>query len=350
MIHRRTLIKSAAAAATLATPGLGALAQEMVTLKFHTFMAPTSNVYLNAHKAWMDKVGKDSGGRIRFEGYPAMQLGGAPNQLYDQARDGVVDIVWTLAGLTPGRFPRTEVFELPFITMDAIGASRAAWEYLQTHAADEFKDVHPLAFHTHGPGLLHSKNKPIISASDLRGMKVRGPTRQATRLLAAAGASAVGMPLPQIPDALSKGVIDGAALPWEVIPSVKVHELAQYHSEFAPGKAALYNTAFVMVMNQRKYASLSPEIKKVIDDNSGMETSAWFGKVQQDHDPIARKMAIDRGNKVHVFTEAQTEEFMQLTGAIASEWVQEMNKRGYDGEKLLAGAKAIIAKHKPKAA
>lgn len=348
MIHRRTLIKSAAAAATLATPGLGALAQEMVTLKFHTFMAPTSNVYLNAHKAWMDKVGKDSGGRIRFEGYPAMQLGGAPNQLYDQARDGVVDIVWTLAGLTPGRFPRTEVFELPFITMDAIGASRAAWEYLQTHAADEFKDVHPLAFHTHGPGLLHSKNKPIISAADLRGMKVRGPTRQATRLLAAAGASAVGMPLPQIPDALSKGVIDGAALPWEVIPSVKVHELTQYHSEFAPGKAALYNTAFVMVMNQRKYASLSPEIKKVIDDNSGMETSAWFGKVQQDHDPIARKMAIDRGNKVHVFTEAQTEEFIQLTGAIASEWVQEMNKRGHDGEKLLAGAKAIIAKHKPK--
>ena len=145
-------------------------------------------------------------------------------------------------------------------------------------------------------------------------------------------------------------MIDGAALPWEVIPSVKVHELVQHHSEFAPGKPALYNTAFVMVMNQRKYASLSPEIKKVIDDNSGMETSAWFGKVQQDHDPIARKMAIDRGNKVHVFTDAQTEEFIQLTSAIASDWVQEMNRRGQDGDKLLAGAKALIAKHKPKTA
>ncbi|AOF87195.1 MULTISPECIES: TRAP transporter substrate-binding protein [unclassified Hydrogenophaga] len=350
MMQRRTLIKSAAAAASLGAPTLGVFAQQVVTLKFHTFMAPTSNVYLNAHKAWMSKVENDSGGRIRFEGFPAMQLGGSPSQLFDQARDGVVDIVWTLAGLTPGRFPRTEVFELPFMTMDGIGASRAAWEYLETHASDEFKDVQPLAFHTHGPGVLHSKSKAINSASDLRGLKMRGPTRQATKLLAAAGASAVGMPLPQIPDALSKGVIDGAALPWEVIPSVKVHELVQHHSEFAPGKPALYNTAFVMVMNKRKYTSLPPDIKKVIDDNSGLETSAWFGKVQQDHDPISRKMATDRGNKVHVFSESETSEFVKLTGTIASEWVQEMDKRGQDGAKLLAGAKALIAKHKPKAA
>lgn len=349
-MQRRTLIRSAAAAAaTLGVPGLGAFAQQGVTLKFHTFMAPTSNVYLNAHRAWMTKVEKESGGRIRFEGYPAMQLGGSPAQLYDQARDGVVDIAWTLAGNTPGRFPRTEVFELPFMTADAIGASRAAWEYLQTHAADEFKDVQPLAFHTHGPGVLHSRSKPILSAADLRGMKVRGPTRQATKLLTAAGASAVGLPLPQIPDALSKGVIDGAALPWEVITSVKVHELVQHHSEFAPGGPALYNTAFVMVMNKAKYASLPPEARKVIDDNSGMETSAWFGKVQQDNDPISRKLATDRGNKVHVFSEAQASEFIQLTGTIASEWVQDMNRRGQDGEKLLAGAKALIAKHKPKA-
>jgi TRAP-type C4-dicarboxylate transport system substrate-binding protein len=346
MIQRRTLIKTAAAAATLGVPALGVFAQQVVTLKFHTFMAPTSNTYLNSHKAWMTKVEKDSGGRVRFEGYPAMQIGGSPSQLYDQARDGVVDIVWTLAGLTPGRFPRTEVFELPFMTTDAIGASRAAWEYLQTHAADEFKDVQTLAFHTHGRGLLHSKSKAIISAADLRGMKVRGPTRQATKLLTAAGATAIGLPLPQIPDALSKGVIDAAALPWEVVPSVKVHEICKYHSEFPQNRPALYNTTFVMAMNKDRYASLPPDIKKVIDENSGMETSAWFAKVQQDQDPIARKMATDRGNEVHVFSEAETNEFVKLTGSIASEWVADVNKRGHDGEKLLAAAKTLIAKHK----
>ncbi|MCY7370488.1 MAG: C4-dicarboxylate ABC transporter, partial [Polaromonas sp.] len=92
MIHRRTLLKTGAAAA-LGTPALSGLAQQAVTLKFHTFMSPTSNVWLAMHKPWMDKVEKDSGGRIKFEAYPAMQLGGTPVQLYDQAKDGVVDIV-----------------------------------------------------------------------------------------------------------------------------------------------------------------------------------------------------------------------------------------------------------------
>ena len=135
MIQRRTLLKTTAAAA-LAAPGLSSLAQAAVTLKFHTFMSPTSNVWLNMHKAWMDKVEKDSGGKIKFEAYPAMQLGGTPVQLYDQVRDGVVDVVWTLPGNTAGRFPRVEVFELPFIMNNAEATSKAYWEYVQTFAAD----------------------------------------------------------------------------------------------------------------------------------------------------------------------------------------------------------------------
>ena len=349
MMQRRTLIKSAAAAVSLGAPTLGVFAQQVITLKFHTFMAPTSNVYLNAHKAWMSKVENDSGGRIRFEGFPAMQLGGSPSQLFDQARDGVVDIVWTLAGLTPGRFPRTEVFELPFMTMDGIGASRAAWEYLETHASDEFKDVQPLAFHTHGPGVLHSKSKAINSASDLRGLKMRGPTRQITKLLSNLGASPVGMPLPQIPDALSKGVIDGCAIPWEVVPAVKVHELTKFHSEFEPAGGALYTTTFVMAMNKAKYASLPPDLKAVIDRNTGMETSAWLGKVQQAGDVPGREAAVRQGNSIHTIPAAEAQEFKRKARLVEVEWVQDMDKRGYNGRQLLETARALIAKHGRKA-
>ena len=110
MIKRRSLLKSGAAVA-IAAPAITGFAQQTVTLKFHTFMAPQSNVWLNMHKAWMNKVEQESGGRIKFEAYPAMQLGGTPVQLYDQARDGVVDVVWTLPGNTAGRFPRVEVIE-----------------------------------------------------------------------------------------------------------------------------------------------------------------------------------------------------------------------------------------------
>ena len=231
MIQRRTLLQTGAAVA-LGGPALVGMAQQSVTLKFHTFMAPQSNVWLNMHKAWMDKVEKDSGGRIKFEAYPAMQLGGSPVQLFDQARDGVVDIVWTLPGNTPGRFPRIEVFELPFMMNNAEATSKAYWEYFQTQCPDEFKETHVIALQVHGPGMFHSATKQIKSVADLKGMKVRGPTRQVTKMLGSVGAIPVGMPLPQIPDALSKGTIDACVIPWEVVPSVKVHELTKYHSEF----------------------------------------------------------------------------------------------------------------------
>ena len=110
------------------------------------------------------------------------------------------------------------------------------------------------------------------------------------------GATPVGMPLPQIPDALSKGTIDGCVIPWEVVPSVKVHELTKFHSEFDSSGPALYTTTFVMAMNKAKYDSLAPDLKKVIDANSGLATSAWLGKTQQGNDPAGRKPAVDRKN------------------------------------------------------
>ena len=344
-MKRRSFVQGAATAGALGAPHLLGWAQQSVTLKFHTFMAPLSNVWLTMHKPWMERVEKESGGRIKFEAYPAMQLGGTPVQLYDQARDGVVDIVWTLPGNTAGRFPRIEVFELPFMMNNAEATSKAYWEYFQTQCPDEFKETQVLALHVHGPGMFHSATKLITRAADLKGMKVRGPTRQVTKMLGAVGAIPVGMPLPQIPDALSKGTIDGCVIPWEVVPSVKVHELTKFHSEFAADSPALYTTTFVMAMNKAKYEGLAPELKKVIDANSGLATSAWLGKTQQGNDPIGRKSAVDRGNTIHTFTAAEAAEFVKLSSAIDDEWVADMDKRGFKGKALLDSAKALIAKH-----
>jgi TRAP-type C4-dicarboxylate transport system substrate-binding protein len=344
MIQRRTLLKSSAAAA-LGAPALSGLAQQSVTLKFHTFMAPQSNVWLTMHKPWMEKVEKESGGRIKFEGYPAMQLGGTPVQLYDQAKDGVVDIVWTLPGNTAGRFPRVEAFELPFIMSNAEATSKAYWEYVQTMAPDEFKDTKVIALHVHGPGVIHTADKAVKTTGDLRGLKLRAPTRQVTKLMGILGATPVGMPLPGIPDALSKGTITGCVIPWEVVPSVKVHELTKFHAEFDPAGGCLYTTTFVMAMNQAKYNSLAPDLKKVIDNNSGMATSAWLGKVQQGNDPIGRKAAVDHGNTIFTVSAAEAQDFRRKSRAVEVEWVEDMNKKGFDGRKLLDTARSLIEKH-----
>ncbi len=343
-MKRRSFVQAAAASA-LGVPHLAGLAQQAVTLKFHTFMSPLSNVWLGMHKPWMEKVEKESAGRIKFEAYPAMQLGGTPVQLYDQARDGVVDVVWTLPGNNAGRFPRIEAFELPFMMNNAEATSKAYWEYFQTQCPDEFKETQVLALHVHGPGMFHTVNKQIKSAADLKGLKMRGPTRQVTKLLASVGATPVGMPLPQIPDALSKGTIDGCVIPWEVVPSVKVHELTKFHTEFPATSPALYTTTFVMAMNKAKYEGLAPDLKKVMDNNSGLATSAWLGKTQQGNDPSGRKSATDRNNTLYTLTAEQTAEFVKLSAQIDDEWVADMNKRGFNGKALLDAARALISKH-----
>ncbi len=347
-MQRRTLLKTGAAMA-LATPTLSQAATT-VTLKFHTFMAPQSNVWQNMHKVWMDKVSKESGGRIQFEAYPAMQLGGSPAQLYDQAKDGVVDIIWTIPGYTAGRFPRIEVFELPFMMSNAEATSRACWEFMQTMAADEFKDTQVLALQVHGPGVFHTKDKQIKVASDLKGLKMRGPTRQVTKMLGYLGAIPVGMPLPAIPDALSKGTIDGAVLPWEVVPSVKVQELTKFHSQFEPASGALYTATFVMAMNKAKYQSLPPDLRQIIDNNSGLQTSGWLGRTQQAGDRAGREAALARSNTIYTIPAADAQEFKRKASLVEVQWVQDMNQRGFDGPQLLSTARNLIAKHSKVAA
>ena len=175
------------------------------------------------------------------------------------------------------------------------------------------------------------------SASLLKGCGAAG--------LASLGATPVGMPLPQIPASLSKGVIDGCVIPWEVVPSVKVEELTKFHTEFDPKGGALYTTSFVMAMNKAKYDSLPADVKKIIDANSGIETSAVLGRTQQGNDPIGRKTAEDRKNTIYTMTPEETKAFRQAADLVDDDWVKEMNGKGFNGKMLLDTAKTLIAKH-----
>ncbi len=218
---------------------------------------------------WCDRIAKDSNNRMKCQIYPAMQLGGAPPQLIQQAMDGVADIVWTLPGYTAGRFPMMEVFELPFMSMSAEATSQAAWDYYTQYGHKEFPGIKALAVNVHDNGYVHTVNKQIKVMADFKGLKMRAPTRQTNKMLGALGATPVAMPLPALGDALSKGVVDGYLLPWEVIPSIKAHEFTKFESETDPKARALYTAVFILAMNQAKYDSLPADLKKVIDANSG---------------------------------------------------------------------------------
>jgi len=331
------------AGATALAFGLGttsALAQD-VTLRLHQFLPPQANVPKLILDVWADNVEQASEGRIKVERYPAMQLGGTPPELMDQAIDGVADVVWTVVGYTPGRYPSTEVFELPFMMTNARAASSAYWQMFEKHMKDtEFKDVHILGAWVHGPGMLHT-NKEVRTPDDMQGMKIRGGSRLANALLEKVGATPVGMPVPAIPEALSKGVIDGATIPWEVTPALKVSELVSNHTEFTGN--ALYVLTFVLAMNKDTYAGLPDDLKKVVDDNSGLEFSIFAGGTQADADAGARQIAVDLGNNIVTLTEEETEVWRAASQPIYDEWVDEMEGKGIDGQALIDEARALMA-------
>jgi len=229
-------LKLSAIAAGLACAAFASHA-ETITLKVHHFLNTSSVQHTKMLRGWCDNIAKDSGNRLQCQIFPSMQLGGTPAQLFDQARDGVADVVWTLPSYTAGRFPKMEVFELPFIMSNAEATSRAAWDYYEKNAKEEFKDVKVLAMHVHGPGVIFAAKKPILTKADFKGLKLRAPTRQVTKLLASMGATPVGMPVTAVPDSLSKGVIDGAVIPYQVAPSVKLDELAKVRHRDGPQPA-----------------------------------------------------------------------------------------------------------------
>jgi len=320
-----------------------AQAQEVV-LKVAHFLPPVSPAHTKFITPWCDKIAAESQGKMKCQIYPAMQLGGTPPQLLNQVRDGVADIVWTLPGYTPGRFPTSEVFELPFVTTTHEASSRAMWDFVQKHSMNEFAGMKPIATWVNGPNVLHFRTKEVKTLDDLKGMKVRAPSRLGTKLLASLGATPVGMPVPQMAESLSKGVIEGALIPWEVVPATKTHELTKFHAE-ASGEYAMTTATMIFVMNQKKYDSLSPELKKVIDDNSGRETSAWVSAQFKGADAGGREAAVSRGNTVYQIAPAEISKWRDASKPVAEEWVKEISAKGVNGQQLLDDANALVTQY-----
>lgn len=328
-------------AALASTFAAGAALAQEVTLKFHQFLPEQAPIPSTILVPWMQKIEAESGGRIKFEHYPAMQLGGKPGELIDQVTEGVADIVWTLPGYTPGRFPRSEVIELPFMIPNAEAASRALYTLGEKYMFDtEFKDVKVLAMFTHGPGLIHSKN-PITLPADLAGVKLRAPTRVTNNMVTALGATAVGMPVPQVGESLSKGVIDATILPWEVTGAVKSSELVHNHTEF-PG-APLYTSAFVIAMNKAAYEGLPEDLRAIIDANSGIEFSAKAGAASEAADAGPRQKAVDLGNNIIQLTPEQIAEWKAAAQPTIDAWLADMTAAGIDGQALLDEVRALMA-------
>ena len=346
---RISLGKSLATGAAVATaaalfPAVAA-AQQSYTIKIHNFLGPKSTQQAMLLAPWAARVNKESKGRIKAQVYPNMQLGGAPPQLYDQVKDGVVEAGWTLPGYSGGRFPLTSVFELPFMVTTAEATTQAFQEFGEKYLQDsEFKDTRILLFHTAARFNIHMKDGPITSVDSFKGKKIRATNREMGAVLAALGATPIFMPIPAVPQALSKGVVEGAVLPYEVAIPIKVHELVTYHSEMK-GRNGFICAAFVFAMNLKTYNSLPADLKQVVDRNSGMAFASRIGKVYDGVEVTNRKVAERRKNKFNTIPDAEVEKMKKAAEPVIEQWVADITKKGIDGKAMLAEARKLIAKY-----
>lgn len=317
---------------------------QTVTLKLSHFVPPVAPPHATFLAPWAAKVEKESGGKLKVQIFPSMQLGGTPPQLIDQIKDGVVDIGWTVAGYTAGRFPKTEVMEVPFLHTTALGTTMAVQDYFEKHLQDEYKDYHVLLLHVHGGALVHA-SKPIVKLEDYKGLKIRTPNRGGSVFLRAVGASAVGAPVPEVPQMLSKGVVDGALLPYEIANPLKVHELVKYHSEFAGPQPRIGTTVFVFAMNKKKYESLPPDLKKVIDDNSRRHIAEMAGRNWDNIEKPGKDAAAKAGNQFPVMPVAEVDRVRAAVKPEIDKFLKELSAAGFDANALYAEAQALVNKY-----
>jgi TRAP-type C4-dicarboxylate transport system substrate-binding protein len=344
----RNVLKSAAlagAAVATLTMGAGPAISQEITLRMHTFIPPVANPGKTFLAPWAEKIEKDSGGRLKVQPFWAMQLGGKAPQLLDQARDGVVDIVWTLPGFSAGRMPEVEPFELPFVHRDALSTTLALQDYQDKHTGKVLAEYHPLLLHSH-QGFMFQTKDPVRKMEDLKGMKIRAASRTGVWLLESMGSTGLGLPLPQIPPALSKGVIDGVFLPFEIAPAVKAPELVNHFTTLSGPQPRMGTNVFAFLMNKDSYDKLPPDLRKVIDDNSGRGIAKSAGQNWVDVETPGRK-AVEAlaKNEFYVLPESEVAKIRAAAEPVFTRWYNEVSKSGLDGPAMVRDARELIAKY-----
>lgn len=311
-----------------------------VTLKIAHFLPANSNAQVNVIEPWCAQLLHESDGRIKCQIYPSLQLGGTAATLPDQVRNGVVDIAWIGPGFSTGKFPRTEVLELPFVLPYGNEASnKLIWQFFQDHLGEDYKDYKTLALFTGGGMDLHMRSRPVRTQADLQGQKIRASHRMGANVLEALGAAPVSMPPAQMTEALSKGVVDGALASWEVVPPTKLNEVTRYHSAIDEGQPAITHTILGMLMNKRKYDQMPADLKEILDRNSGDVLVQRFG-IEWDKYTRAAKAAVPSESIIDIAPDEYLK-MQQAAAGVSDDWVRDASRRGVDAQQLLDAVRTL---------
>jgi len=313
-----------------------------IELKLHHFIGPKHPAHSVMLTDWANTIMEASEGRVKIEIFPAMSLGGKPPQLPRQVRDGVVDMAWIVNAYASGAFPRTEVFELPGVHLgDSSATNKAMLAMYESELKKDFKGLVAMFQHVHGGQAFHMAEKEARTPADFEGLKMRIPSRTGSWIIEALGASPVQTSVGEIPVALSKKVIDGAMIPFEIIAPLKIQEQTAYQIE-GPGGKRLGTATFSVIMNEDKWNSLPEDIQAIFLEASGPEWHDTVGQLWDGNEANGIKTAIEAGNGHIQLTEEEWAAFEEATAPVVDRWIAEMNEKGIDGKAIYDQAVALI--------
>jgi TRAP-type C4-dicarboxylate transport system substrate-binding protein len=335
-------IGAIAMSAAVAAFSAGAAGAAEFAFKLHHFLGPKAPAHAAMLAPWAEGIEQASNGRVKIEIFPSMTLGGKPPQLPRQVRDGVVDMAWIVNAYAAGQFPRTEVFELPGVYSGDISAVNKAMHTM--YAEELYKDFKGLVAvfqHVHGGQAIHMANEAVRTPADLAGKKIRIPSRTGAWVLEALGASPVKTSVGEIPVALSKGVVDGALIPFEIIPPLKIQQQTKFQIEGPSGKR-LGTTSFSVIMNEARWNGLPDDIRQIFIDASDEAWHDKIGKVWAKGEAVGIAVATKAGNEHVQLSKAEWAKFEEAVAPVVHRWIKEMSDKGIDGQALYDRAVQLV--------
>jgi TRAP-type C4-dicarboxylate transport system substrate-binding protein len=288
---------------------------------------------------WAKEIEKRTDGRVKITVFPGGTLTPA-DKCYDGVEKGLSDIGMSVMGYTRGKFPLSEVIDLPLGYRSGTAATDLINAYYKKFSPKEFDQVAIMYLHAHGPGFLHTK-KPVATMADLKGMKIRC-TGLAAKIVSALGGTPVAMPMGETYDALSRGVVDGSMAPQESLEGWKWGEVVKSSSQCY---GAAYSTAFFVCMNKAKWNALPPDIQAIIE-KVNQEWIAKTGKAWDDMDAAGRAFTVAQGNTIITFSEEENAAWAKAVKPILDGYVENMTKKGLPGAETLAFCQEFLAKTK----
>lgn len=325
-------------ACILTAPLIGFGKEPVIELKMAHWAAPEGKEHeiMKAGAAWLEKRFP---GRVKVNIYPSGTLLG-PTALYEGTFRGIADISFVVAQWTPGRFPKSEVIDLPPAIPSALDATNVYWDFYNKFLTDEWKEVKVLSFHVQYPQGLHTKSKPIRTFEDIKGLKMRvyGIGKD---VMKAYGGVPVSMPTSEAYEAIRQGVVGGIMIPFCEMKGYRLIDVCNYHTEVDS-----IASPFFIIMNKQKWESLPADMKQIIDKEF---TSYWnkeSAMIWDRWETTGREFVRNaKGHQYITLSPEEKKKWREKAISVNEAWAASLEAKGLPGKKLLEEKYKAISKY-----